>query len=179
MFDFPFMHVEDYGRSHEFRSLNGRVRVPFRWEPPHSVSGQGHVSLVVPDGAFFGVARSSGARVQAFPVKAVTQGDDTAKLLALLKSEVTVGLVHSSWVCRAKGCQIPEFQIIHVTGYPRETTGHTRIQTYEWDLSCVPADPAQVGEVPTRTWGDLEAAHSTWGDAESAYGTWADAEETA
>lgn len=177
MFDFPFMHVEDYG-FHEFRSLNGRVRVRFRWEPPHSLTGVSPVSLTWPRASRYPVARRLGdGPVQAFPVVAVTQGDDTARLAELLDGAVTVGLVHSPWACRIKECQIPEFQIVHVTGFPRETTEHTSIQTYRWDLECVPADPAQVGEVPTWTWGDIEARYATWGEVEATHATWAGVEE--
>ena len=88
---------------------------------------------------------------------AFTSGDWTAKLLDLLESETVVGLVHSQWVCEAKQCQIPEFQIVHVTGFPRETTAHTSIQTFQWELECVPVDPASIGPVHTWTVDDVRA----------------------
>ena len=175
--DFPFMHVEDFG-SHEFRSLNGRDRVRFRWAPPHSVDGDAEASLVYPLGARFPVVRRNGQpRAGSFSVTAFTSGDWTAKLLDLLETETVVGLVHSRWVCEAKQCQIPEFQIVHVTGFPRETTAHTTIQTFQWELECVPVDPASIGPVVMWSWQDLDEDVTTWAQAQTDYGTWAGVED--
>lgn len=175
--DFPFMHVEDFGEAHEFRSLNGRVRVRFRWEPPHEIGGVSPVSLVWPRGASFPVARTTNPVSQGFQINAVTVGDDTAVLARLLAENPVVGVVHTPWVCQIRECQIPEFQIVHVTAFPREMTGHVVTQTYRWALDCTPADPGLVGPVHEWMWGDVDDRWETWAGVETAHGTWAGVED--
>lgn len=159
--EMPWALLGDFDQ-HELRALNGKIRVPFRWEPPHRVEGQSPVSLVWPSGSRFPVSRSTVAIAQPFQVTAVTTGEDTARLRELLEAGFAVGLYHSLFVCDIEDCDIPEFQVVHVDAFPRSRTDRTDIQATRWDLSVVPADPAFVEVPPVDPWSDLLADQEAW-----------------
>ncbi|MBM9432334.1 hypothetical protein [Flaviflexus equikiangi] len=157
---------------HELRALNGKTRIPFRWEPPHRVDGQSPVSLVWPYSSRFPVSRSTTAIAQPFQVTAVTTGEDTRRLLDLLEAGYPVGLYHSLFVCDIEDCDIPEFEVVYVDSFVRSRTDRTDVQSTRWELSLVPADPAYVEVPPGAPWSDLLADQDAWGAINT--GVWED-----
>ena len=159
---FPAEMLSDNGM-HEFRSLKGDVRIPFKWLGDHPVEGQTGRVFVWPSGAAFPVSyRRAGIRVQPWSLEAITVGEDSQALFNLLSSGQPVGVYHSPAECNVDGCTIPVFQPVWVTAFPSVRADLGEVARRRWSVDVVPADRAQIGEVAASDWGDV-ARLGDWG----------------
>lgn len=167
---FPAQKIQ--GEVHEIRSLDGRVRVPFKWLGTHPVSGESGLVLVYPAGARFPVVRRRPARAQAWSLEAVTVGEHSTVLAGLLEAGDPVGVYHAKEACHATGCLIPEFQVVWVSAYPSERSDIDRVARRVWRLALVPADEAAIGPVGGFLWEDVGRQWDTWGGMQAANSSW-------
>ena len=166
----PFFDMDDRG-VHEIASLSARVRVPFTWLLPHEISDEAQVTAVYPIGARYPVLRRSGkARYGQFTVHAVTTGEATTQLRALLEEGYQVGLAHSATACEITDCDIPDRMAVQVMTWTRarEDTGRQRTV---WTIDVLPADEGFI-DVPVSTWWDVAEDYATWHGLAAAYTHW-------
>lgn len=167
---FPAQKIHSEG--HEIRSLDGRVRVPFKWLGTHPVSGEAGLVFIYPAGARFPVVRRRPGREQPWSLEAVTTGAHSTALAGLLEAGGPVGVYHAKEACHAAGCQIPEFQVVWVSAYPSERSDIDRVARRVWRFEMVPADESAIGPVGGFLWEDVAAQWGTWGGMQAVNASW-------
>lgn len=167
---FPAEKIES--DRHEIRSLDGRVRVPFKWLGDYPVTGDAGLAFIYPHGAKFPVVRRRESRAQSWMLEAVTVGADSTRLAGLLETGAPVGVYHAQAACHAVGCQIPAFQTVWVAAYPSQRSDIDRLARRAWKLELVPADVDAIGDVGGFQWADVATQWDTWGGMQAANASW-------
>ena len=159
---FPAESLPDSGR-HEFRSLKGDVRVPFKWLGEHTVGGESGLVFMWPSGASYPVThRRAGRRVQAWKLEAVTEREASQALFDLLRVGGPIVVMHSPRACQVPDCAIPEFQTVWVDSFPSVRADVGELARRRWTLDLVPASPTQIGTVAAVDWSDVDRRYTSW-----------------